>query len=507
MLALADNDWDGILKWLLACRHDPVKFITTAYPWGVQGTELSRFKGPRQWQLEQAIRIRDSLQANPFELILEATGSGHGIGKSAEMSMLAQWALMTFPETRGVITANTEPQLRTKTWPELGKWYGYLPPELRYMFVYESTSLHIRDPAPEKEKLWRIDAVTWSEHNTEAFAGLHNEGKRIFLGMDEASAIADVVWEVAEGALTDENTEMMWIAKGNPTRTTGRFVQCWGRFKHRWHTSNIDSRTVEGTNKTQLQKWVDDYGEDSDFVRVRVRGLPPKAASAQFIDSDLASIAMKREAYSGIRDPLIMGIDVARGGNDNFVISYRRGMDARTIPWVVIPGSEARDSEKLIAKICDLATTTDQLRRPDAIFVDETGLGGPIVDRLRRLLGDQFMVMGVQFSATSPNSSLANMRTYIWWQMREALKLGLCIPNDLTLEMELTAPEVYHDKKDRFILESKDDMKERVPDLGSPDRADALAVTFAYNVQPREHTAVTGSIGKATNDYDPWSRP
>lgn len=506
MLAIPDQDFDGIARWLLSCRHDPVKWMMTAYPWGVQGTELAKFTQPRLWQLEQAERIKQSLIADPFVIIQEATASGHGIGKSAEMSMLAQWALMTAPETRGVITANTDTQLRTKTWPEMGKWYSYLPPELREMFVYESTSLHVRDPSPEREKMWRIDAVPWSEHNTEAFAGLHNQGKRIFLGMDEASAIADKVWEVAEGALTDAETEMLWIAKGNPTRTTGRFLECWGRLKHRWHTSNIDSRTVEGTNKVQLQKWVDDYGEDSDFVRVRVRGLAPKASSEQFIDGELASIAMGRQPFPGLRDPLVMGIDVARGGNDNFVICYRRGLDAKSIPMRVIPGSEARDSERLIAKICDLATTSELFNRPDAIFVDETGLGGPIVDRLRKLLGDAFTVMGVPFSAASPNPALANMRTYIWWQLREAMKMGLAIQNDATLEMELTAPEIHHDKKDKFILEAKDDTKDRLPGIGSPDRADALAITFAYSVQPRQHTQLVNNTARAKTDYDPWSR-
>lgn len=491
---------------MLSCKHDPVKWITTAYPWGQKGTDLEKHKGPRQWQLEQASRIKANLQNNPFDIIQEATASGHGIGKSAGMAMLSQWALMTHPDTRGVITANTEHQLRTKTWPEMGKWYAYLPPELRQMFAYESTSLHIIDKDLEREKAWRIDAVPWSEHNTEAFAGLHNQGRRIFLGMDEASAIADKVFEVAEGALTDDETEMLWIVQGNPTRTNGAFKECWGRQSHRWHTQNIDSRTVEGVNKEQLQKMVDDYGEDSDRVRVRVRGLFPMASSSQFIESDVVAKAMRSEPYTGLSDPLIMGIDIARGGNDNFVIAYRRGLDAKSIPMIVIPGTNARNSETMIAKITDLATTTDPFRKPDAIFVDETGLGGPIVDRLRRLLGDSVQVMGVQFGSTSPAKNLYLMRTYIWNEMRESLRTGLCIPNDASLEMELTAPEYYHNNKDQVCLESKDDMKERLPGIGSPDRADALAITFAYNVQRRQQTAVTGFSYRAKTDYDPFNR-
>ena len=133
--------------------------------------------------------------------------------------------------------------------------------------------------------------MPWSEHNTEAFAGLHNKGKRIVLIFDEASAIADSVWQVAEGALTDENTEIIWLAFGNPTQNTGRFRECFGSLKHRWKTFQIDSRNVDGTNKAQIAKWIEDYGEDSDFVRVRVRGEFPRAGSSQFIPSDVVAAA------------------------------------------------------------------------------------------------------------------------------------------------------------------------------------------------------------------------
>ena len=104
---------------------------------------------------------------------------------------------------------------------------------------------------------------------------------------DEASAISDRIWEVSEGALTDDDTEIVWLAFGNPTRNTGRFRECFGRFRHRWDCAHIDSRQVEGTNKAQLAQWVLDYGEDSDFVRVRVKGVFPHTGSMQFISSEL----------------------------------------------------------------------------------------------------------------------------------------------------------------------------------------------------------------------------
>ncbi len=456
----------------------------------------------RQWQVEYFETLGRQLRGDPYNPVQLARASGHGIGKSACNAMLINWAIETCEMTRGAVTANTDTQLRTKTWPEVTKWHDtslvtrLLPSE----FKATATALH----HVKYERTWRIDAVPWSEHNTEAFAGLHNEGHRLLVVFDEASGIADKVWEVTEGALTDANTEIVWSVMGNPTKTTGRFRECFGRMAHRWDHKNIDSRSVDGTNKRQIQKWVDDYGEDSDFVRVRVRGMFPRASSQQFIDSEIVSEAMLREAYTGLRDPLIMSIDIARGGADNCVICYRRGLDAKSIPWVVIPGSQARNSEKFVAKVVDLATTDDRFKKPDAIIVAETGIGGPILDRLRGLLGDDAQVYGVQFGGASPRSNLANMRSYIWWQMRDSLRMGLAIPNDPLLEAELTAPEFFHNKQDRVILESKEDMAERLPELGSPDRADALAISFAYNIQPRQHTQVRGTVGQVMTNYDPY---
>jgi hypothetical protein len=101
------------------------------------------------------------------------------------------------------------------------------------------------------------------------------------------------VWGTIEGALTDADTELLWLVFGNPTRSTGRFRECFagGRFAHRWNGRQIDSRSVAMTNKAQIAAWVKDHGEDSDFVRVRVRGVSPERASGS---SSTASGLMPR---------------------------------------------------------------------------------------------------------------------------------------------------------------------------------------------------------------------
>ena len=267
--------------------HDPLSFVRYAFPWGEAGTPLAGSVGPDQWQCAVLSEIGAALRGEaetpaPSDApadgddvedavgraIRLAVASGHGIGKSALVAWLLLWAMATHEETRGVVTANTDSQLRTKTWAELAKWHRLCL--CRDWFTLSATALFAAQK--RHQKTWRIDMVPWSERNTEAFAGLHNQGKRIIVIFDEASAIPDKIWETTEGALTDADTEILWCAFGNPTRNQGRFRDCFQRFRHRWRHRQVDSRTVKLTNKKQLQQWVDDYGEDSDFVRVRVKG-------------------------------------------------------------------------------------------------------------------------------------------------------------------------------------------------------------------------------------------
>jgi hypothetical protein len=361
-------------------RTDPLGFVIFAFPWGEAGTELAAAGGPWGWQRELldelGRKLRQGHDLGKLVPILMARASGHGIGKSTLVGWVILWALSTMADTRIVVTANTATQLSTKTWPELIKWLRLAIN--RHWFRATATSLYSADET--HERLWRADAIPWSETNTEAFAGLHNAGKRVVMIFDEASAIHDQIWEVSEGALTDADTEVIWLVFGNPTRNTGRFRECFGKHRHRWSCAQIDSRDVDGTNKEQIAQWIKDYGEDSDFVRVRVRGVFPRAGSMQFISSELAEAAMleERDPPVTLQDPLVMGVDVARYGDDASVICIRRGRDARTIEWERMRGRSTMDLVALVVRL-------KNEYKPDAIFVDGDGLGGPVIDRLREL--------------------------------------------------------------------------------------------------------------------------
>ena len=473
-MSAAKHDHEADLVDLIGSTSgNPLLFVMRAFPWREPGP-LSEQDGPDDWQRDMLTAVRDGLLALS-DAIRIAVASGHGVGKSALVAWLILWAICTFEDTRGVVTANTENQLRIKTWAELSKWFRLLI--CKHWFHLSPTAIYARDPA--HERTWRIDMVPWSSQNTEAFAGLHNAGKRILVVFDEASAIETMIWETTEGALTDADTQIIWAVFGNPTRNTGRFRECFGRFRHRWKTRQVDGRTVRITNKAQIAQWVEDYGEDSDFVRVRVRGVFPRASSTQFIGSDVAEAAAKREVAAQISDPLIIGVDVARFGDDQSVIVFRKGRDARMIEPIKFRNV---DTMQLAARVADEAARY----KADAVFIDGGGVGGGVVDRCR-----QMRVQGlaeVQFGGKADRANFdvdasryANKRAEMYGTMRAWLAGG-GIPDDPELIADLTGVEYGFNADNAILLESKQDMKRR--GLASPDLSDALALTFAYPVQP-----------------------
>lgn len=447
-------------------QHDPLGFVLYVFPWG-EG-ELSRHQGPRQWQQDVLSDIGQKLrdaEIGVMEAVQIAVASGHGIGKSALVSWVILWAMSTLEDTKGVVTANTENQLKTKTWAEVAKWHRLSIHA--HWFKFTATAIFSNDP--NHEKTWRIDMVPWSERNTEAFAGLHNEGKRVLLVFDEASGIPDLIWEVSEGALTDDDTEIIWCAFGNPTRNDGRFRQCFSRFRHRWLTRQIDSRSVAGTNKHQLQKWVDDYGEDSDFVRVRVRGEFPRVSDTQFISADLVVNAQERSVSIAVFTPYpkVLGVDVARFGTDKSVITLRQGP---RVHWQ--KKFMGKDTQEVAAITRDLFLKEGDVK---AICVDAPGVGAGVVDRLNEW---KMPVVAVEPASTSPEPrDYINMRAWLWGQMKSWLETADLPAGDKELEDDIATPQYGYDKKLRIQIESKKDIKAR--GMPSPDSADSLMLTFA----------------------------
>ena len=478
-----------IVEDICTMTKDPLKYVKYAFPWG-EG-ELKDEDGPDDWQIEILNAIGKGL-LTIGQAIQIAVASGHGIGKSALVSWIILWAMSTCEDCKGVVTANTETQLKTKTWAELSKWYRMSIN--RDWFTLTATAIFATDPNHSRE--WRIDQVPWSESHTEAFAGLHNKGKRVLLLFDEGSAIPDPIWEVSEGALTDEDTELIWCTFGNPTRNSGRFKECFGRFRHRWVTKQIDSRTSRHTNKAKIDEWIKDYGEDSDFVKVRVRGMFPSMSVKQFISVEDADAAYGREVKQDqfVWAPKIITCDPAWEGDDECVIGMRQGL-----LFTILKIIAKNDNDMQVATI--IADLEDQ-EKADAVFVD-AGFGTGIVSAGKTMKRGW---KAVWFSGKSGTKGILNKRAEMWVKMRDWMKDGGAIPKDQVLYQDLIGPELVPRADGVLQLESKKDMKKRhVP---SPNRADCLALSFAYPVQASHYMINKRPIqGGATNwDHQPGKK-
>lgn len=481
------NKEQALIETILSFKYDPLGFVLYAFPWGVRNTPLANFEGPRQWQRDLFEHIGAQMQANillkeqglPTKVIYIAISSGRGIGKSAFLSMLSTWFMSCWLGGTNIITANTELQLRSRTMAEVGKWSGMLIN--RHWF--EKTALTLR---PNKwfaqllnsqldmdTQYFYSEAQTWSSENPDAFAGAHSQ-VGMMVQFDEASGIDDSIWPVTDGFFTDLAELRLWVAISNPRRNTGQFFECFHKNEDRWYHKYVDSRSVEGVDKAVYQRIADQYGEDHDVTRVEVKGRFPRTGSNQFIGRSTVEDAQVRDLVPDSGSALIMGVDVARYGDDESVIRFRCGRDARTIPRVGYKGINTMELAERVADLIDRY-------KPDACMVDGGGVGGGVVDRLQ-MLG--YHVSEVQSGAKADEAEeYLNKRVEMWARMRDWLVIG-AIDGSSDLAADLTAPEYEVDLRNRMKLETKDSMKKR--GLPSPDDGDALALTFAHPVARRD---------------------
>lgn len=460
----------------------PYKFAMIAYDWGVG--DLKEFDGPRRWQkavmddiekyLREAINLKSTLGVLP-DFYRHAVASGRGPGKSALVGMLTHWFQSTRIGGSAWVAANGEPQLRTKTFPEIAKWFARginsdffeinatsIVPAKWYREYIEST-----EGLGKSTKYYYASGQLWSAENPDAFAGAHNyDGE--FAIFDEASAIPENIWTVQEGVFTENIVDRFWLAFSNPRQNNGAFFECFHKNRAFWRTTQIDSRTVEGISTSTFDNIIKKHGVDSDEARIEVYGQFPKTGDRQFIGMELIDAAVNREIVRDDGAPLLMGVDVARFGEDRTVISWRKGRDAKSIPWTTY---RKIDTQVLAGIIVEQVNKY----QPDAVFIDGGGVGGGVIDQLKGL---KCRVIEVQAGSSATDKNMyANKRVEMWALLKEWLDIGL-IPDSNELRQDLMAPLYeYHPVTNQLKLESKEDMKKR--GYASPDMAEALIQTFA----------------------------
>lgn len=437
--------------------NDPLGFVLYMFPWG-EGI-LSKWSGPDKWHREIFAEIKAYLEGDSTLPLQIAVASGHGAAKTTFFAWMNLWFMSCRAHPQVVCTANTESQLTTKSWREVAKWHKMALN--RDWFEWTATTFYMKG----HQETWKANAIPWSENNTEAFAGTHEDN--VLVQFDEASKISDKIWEVTDGVLTTKKN--IWIVYGNGTRNVGRFYDCFNKNKKYWKTWQIDSRTCQAANKEYLDRLIEQYGgEESDQALVRVRGMFPRTATRQLISTESIEKCMDFEAEGFEFQPKVMGVDIARFGENSSTICVRQGRKVFDIE--VLPKQDLMMTAHHVAEAI-------KRERPVQVFVDGSGIGAGVVDRLRQL---NFPVVDVNGGNSSLNPRFLNKRVEMWWTMKEAIENVVELPKNSRLKEELSCIEYDYTDKGRIRLDRKTDIMDKYG--FSPDLADALAYTYAYPV-------------------------
>jgi hypothetical protein len=417
------------------------------------------------WQIVTMESVRDNRRTS--------VRACHGPGKTFVAAVIIKWWMATrgYPRVRS--TANTEKQIMSILWSELAKVHRMSKD--RELYEWTKTGYFLKS-APEVH--W-AQALAWSENNSEAFAGLH--APNTLYVFDESSAVVDIIWEVATGAMTHPDSR--WLVMGNPTRNTGKFHECFGKNKWQegdtdsslWHCQTISAFDSPRVSPEYISEIEREYGKDSDPYRVRVLGLPPMQESQQFIPVDLFETALHKNVISLPHEPRILMVDPARFGDDRTAIGERKGRNAN-----VLKIRRGQDTMLTVGDVIDCMNTARREGESyDYVLVDEIGIGAGIVDRLREQNID---VIGVNVSERPRRDDCKNLTAELWLLMKEWLKEGHISEE---FRDDLIGRQYSFDSSGRLVMERKEDMKKR--GLSSPDLADMLALSF-YPMNPIKKT-------------------
>jgi hypothetical protein len=475
------SDRDRELAQLIAeHQYRPDVLAMILWEWG-KG-DLHGIDAPDEWQMRFLRQLGGFMQARNFngvdaaKLIRMARGSGRGIGKSALVAMLVVILMASWRNAKITVTANTEGQLDSKTWPEIRAW-------LKRSLVahwFDANSAAIR--CIGHAETWFCAKATWSEENPQAFAGQHNRTSANVVIFDEASTIPHVIWDVTLGGMTTGLP--LFFAFGNVTSATGDFTDAICGVDNGLYDSaeSIDARTCRFPNKEKIAEDVARYGEDSDYVRVWVRGLPPKAGDLQFISLALVERAQKQSVHAAADEPITCGVDLAWGGTDKTCIRFAQGADWGGIPPIYIPGDLSGDETQMVMRLASVLDTRYFGKRIAVMAIDSAGTCGNIVRRLKKLGHEN--IVEVNFGGHAPaESQYELMRSHMLGLVKEGMQAGASIDSSSDLRQDMITPSWAMTRDVKILVEPKQKIRER---LGrSTDDLDALALAvFAQTLVP-----------------------
>lgn len=427
--------------------------------------------------------------------------SGHGLGKERSVTGIGLHYLSVLKvyQPKGVCTAPAGPTLQSTLWPEFSKVIASSE-TLTALFEKQANRIYLKED-PKQGQFMRIEPRTIQQNSNPdeqgvVLAGIHATG--VLYLITEASGVPEPVFKPIEGGLSDPLSLVIMIF--NPTKRTGFAAESHTKNRKYWYCLQWDARQLKKEKLTNPGRFVwfneraqdaliEKYGEDSDTVRIRVIGLPPKQASDTLIHYDAAIAASEREIEILPSDPLCIGVDVGGGGSggDPSIVAVLRG------PKLTALHEFNCDESRLSDHVADILSAELVNLSPDAQFaigVDYVGLGRLVYNHLT----EKHVIRNVHkvdvSEAPIRDSEFHRMRDEVWWELREAFMESKEIVIDpKIMNFDALIAQITSIKWASVFLASSAKIKVQgkgsssgipnvKPLLHSPNEADALCIAW-----------------------------
>ena len=471
-------------------------------PLDALGEKLALYrKFPRAMVMEQFGVTPDPAQEKVLDIFPRspriAMQSCTGAGKTSCLAWLGWNFLLTRDNPMIGCASVTRQNLDANLWPELSRWHARWP-LLEAMFEITADEIRHRE-FPRTWKLeargWRADADATQIGN--ALRGLH--APYVMWLLDETGAMPDAVLPTCEAIFSGEPVEAHIVQAGNPTHLSGPLYFA-SRSRRHWIMVEItadpdDPRRSPRVSIEHARQQIAAWGRDSPWVIVNIFGKFPPASINALISADEVETAMRRywrPDQIGEDVPRIIGVDVARYGDDASCLSYRQGIQ-------MFPAKRFRDLNS--TQGAGIVAREWDAWRADAVFVDDTGgFGAGWIDRLH-YLGRSPIGVGFATKAHKPERYF-NKRAEMAFDLITWIKAGGALPQSPQLKNALVQTTYTFAKNSgAMILEPKEAIKDR---LGySPDEFDSAILTFAEPVTAR--VSVPRVIRQKEEDWNPFA--
>lgn len=426
---------------------------------------------------EEQAKILRSVAANPMTTVR----SGHGVGKSTVEAWVVIWFMVTRPFPKIPCTAPTQHQLFDILWAEVSKWLRNNK-ALANELIWTKEKVYMRG-YPEE---WFAVARTASK--PDALQGFHAED--VLYIIDEASGVDDDIFEPVLGALSTPGAKLLMC--GNPTQLSGFFYDSHNKNRASYATFHIDGRNSSRVSQDFVQTIINMYGEDNDVFRVRVAGDFPLQEDDIFIPLSIVEKSIVTE-FSPRKTPNLIhiGCDVARYGDDKTVIGYK--IDEKVTLYKKWQGQDTMKTADDIVMLGEMLVQryklTPEKDTPIPVKVDDGGVGGGVVDRLRQIKRNNperfwwLEVYPVIFGQRIKHKYYHDSTTYMMAIVKKLLQpfdedtgerkpVELILPDDDDLVAQLSGRKYALTEASKIKIESKKEVKKR--GQPSPDEADCV---------------------------------